>query len=69
MLYDKVETIDVVKIKSGREMEDFICLPYFMYKNCPQYVPDLVGDIRDLFDHRKNCDFHVFSATKLKVFP
>ena len=50
-------------------MEDFICLPYFMYKNCPQYVPDLVGDIRDLFDHRKNCDFHVFSATKLKVFP
>ena len=35
-------------------MGDFIHLPYSIYKDCPQYVPDLEGDIRDFFDRRKN---------------
>lgn len=35
-------------------MEDFIRLPYFIYKDCRQYVPDLESDIRNLFDQRKN---------------
>lgn len=35
-------------------MDDFIRLPYFIYDNSPQYVPDLVGDVRDLFNQRKN---------------
>lgn len=35
-------------------MEDFIRLPYSIYKDCRQYVPDLESDIRDLFDQRKN---------------
>lgn len=35
-------------------MDDFIRLPYFIYQDCPQYVPDLEGDVRSLFDQRKN---------------
>lgn len=35
-------------------MEDFIRLPYSIYKDCRQYVPDLESDIRNLFDQRKN---------------
>ena len=35
-------------------MDDFIHIPYYIYKDCPQYVPDLESDIRDLFDQRKN---------------
>lgn len=35
-------------------MEDFIRLPYLIYQDCQQYVPDLKSDIRDLFDQRKN---------------
>ncbi len=46
--------IDVVSIRCKREMDDFIRLPYSIYKDCPQYVPDLEGDIRDFFDQRKN---------------
>jgi ribosomal protein S18 acetylase RimI-like enzyme len=49
-----MEKIDVVKIRCKREMDDFIRLPYFIYKDCPQYVPDLEGDVRNLFDRRKN---------------
>ena len=35
-------------------MEDFIHLPYFIYQDCPQYVPDLEEDVRNLFNQRKN---------------
>jgi len=49
-----MEKIDVVKIRCKREMDDFIRLPYFIYQDCPQYVPDLEGDVRSLFDQRKN---------------
>ena len=35
-------------------MDDFIRLPYRIYKNCPQYVPDLNMEIRNLFNQKKN---------------
>jgi len=46
--------IDVVKVGCKREMDDFIRLPYRIYENCPQYVPDLEGEIRKLFNQEKN---------------
>ena len=49
--------IDVVKVGCKREMDDFIRLPYHIYKNCEQYVPDLEGEIRNLFDEKKNPAF------------
>lgn len=49
-----MEKIDVVKVSDKRVMDDFIRLPYFIYDGCPQYVPDLESDIRDLLDSRKN---------------
>ena len=38
-------------------MDDFIRLPYHIYKNCEQYVPDLEGEIRNLFNEKKNPAF------------
>ena len=35
-------------------MDDFIRLPYSIYNNCPQYVPDLESDVRDIFNPKKN---------------
>ena len=35
-------------------MDDFIRLPYYNYNDCPQYVPDLEDDIRNLFNQKKN---------------
>ena len=51
--------IDVVKVGCKREMDDFIRLPYRIYENCAQYVPDLEGEIRNLFNEKKNpaCSF------------
>ncbi len=44
-------------ISNKKEMNDFIQLPYHIYKDCPQYVPDLEGDIRDLLNPQKNSAF------------
>ena len=35
-------------------MDDFIRIPKAIYKDCPQYVPDLESSIRELFDVRCN---------------
>ena len=35
-------------------MDDFIRLPYSIYNNYPQYVPELETDVRELFESRKN---------------
>ena len=35
-------------------MGDFIRLPYYIYRDCRQYVPELESDVRDLFNPQKN---------------
>ena len=49
--------IEVVKIMCRKELDDFIRLPYYIYEDCPQYVPDLESDIRNLFNPSKNPAF------------
>lgn len=50
--------IEVVKAESKREMDDFIRLPYYIYENCAQYVPDLEREIRNLFNQKNPaCEF------------
>jgi hypothetical protein len=55
-----MKRIVVVKVSCKREMDDFIRLPYAIYNNCPQYVPDLESDVRDIFNPKKN-PAHSFS--------
>lgn len=49
--------IEVVKVRCRKELDDFIRLPYYIYKDCPQYVPDLESDIRNLINPWKNPAF------------
>ena len=46
--------IQVKKVETKREMNDFVRLPKELYTGCPYYVPDLEMDIRETFDPRKN---------------
>jgi len=55
-----MNNVDVVKVRCKREMDDFVRLPYYIYKDSSQYVPDFESDVRDLFDRRKN-PAHEFS--------
>lgn len=57
----------VKRVTTRREMDDFVRLPSRLYRDCPQYVPDMERDIRDMFDPRKNaglgfCEVQPFVA-------
>lgn len=42
----------VVNNKAG--MHDFIQMPWLIYQDCPQYVPDMERDVAHVFDKRQN---------------
>ena len=46
--------VKVVKADTKKTMDDFVALPRYIYKDCAQYVPDLVMDVRATFDPKKN---------------
>ena len=57
-----MQTIDVRKVTSRKEQDDYVRLPKYIYANCPQWVPDLDCDVRALLEHRKNLEpgtFHI----------
>lgn len=45
--------VEVTKVTCRKEANDFICLTDYMYRDCPQYVPDLRSDVRALIDSRR----------------
>ncbi len=42
--------VDVRKVTCRKEVNDFIRLTDFIYRDCPQYVPDLQSDVRTLIN-------------------
>ncbi|MDO4162979.1 MAG: N-acetyltransferase [Bacteroides sp.] len=46
--------INVKKVETKCEMNDFVELAGRLYADCPYYVPDLDMDVRETFDPKKN---------------
>ncbi len=49
-----MKAIKVKRVETKREISDFVCLPDRIYDHCPQYVPDMVQDVRNMFRPEKN---------------
>ena len=49
-----MDKIQVKKVETKREMNDFVRFPEKLYAGCPYYVPDLEMDVRETCDPRKN---------------
>lgn len=61
--------IEVLEVTTKQQLKDFLQLPLELYKNCPQYVPDFMQDVRDLLNPQKNpalkfCSCQAFVAYK-----
>ena len=56
-LLESSQPIRIIKIVNKRQMDDFVRLPYYIYKHIPQYVPDMESDVRNLLDASKNPAF------------
>ena len=46
--------IDIRKVTCRRELDDFVRLPRMMYRDVPQYVPDLDRDVIGLLNEKDN---------------
>lgn len=46
--------IEVIEVRTWRDRQAFIDLPYRLYRHDPFYVPPLRSQIKDLMDSRKN---------------
>jgi hypothetical protein len=44
--------VEVKKVTCKRDVSDFIHLPDYIYRDCPQYVPDLRSDVRTMITPR-----------------
>jgi hypothetical protein len=47
-------TVDLVDTISKRQVDDFIRLPFRLYRNCPQWVPPFRSDIRLMLNKHKH---------------
>lgn len=47
-------SVKIIPVETGRQMRDFIDLPLKLYRDCPNYVPELSFDVKATLDPRKN---------------
>ena len=54
--------VTISKVTSRSQMRDFVNFPEMLYKDNPYWVPELVGDMYDTFNPRKNAAFEYCEA-------
>lgn len=54
--------VSVIPVTTKREMKQFICFNYKLYKDSPYAVPELYNDVRDTLDPEKNAAFEFCEA-------
>jgi len=47
-------TIDKVDISSKAQVNEFVMFHYSLYKNCPQWVPPFISDIKMMMNPNKH---------------
>ncbi len=52
------DNIEIIEIKSQRELTEFINLPFKLYKNDPFYVPPLISDLKKQFSEKNPFFLH-----------
>ncbi len=51
---DSVSSVEIVNVRNGRELRDFIRLPWSIYRGNPYWVPPLIIDVQKLLNKQKN---------------
>ena len=54
--------VTIKPVTTKKELKQFICFNYELYKDSPYAVPDLYSDVRDTLDPTKNAAFEFCEA-------
>jgi GNAT superfamily N-acetyltransferase len=52
-----VKQIEIITVKSKKEQKEFIKLPWKIYKNDPNWVPQLIIELKEMMDRKKYAFF------------
>ena len=50
-------TIEIIEVKTRKELKEFVKFPLRLYRNNPFYVPSIISDDLNTLDHKKNPAF------------
>ncbi len=61
--------VEIREVKTAKQLSDFCKFPIKLYRDCPNFVPDLISDEKNMFRKNKNpafefCDAKCFLAYK-----
>lgn len=54
--------VDIVEVKTRKQLRDFIMFPFKLYKDCPYWVPPLIMDEFNTLNKKKNPAFEYCDA-------
>ena len=54
MSKNETKELRIRKVTNAKEMTDFVHLPLKLYKGNPYYVPDMLSDVRNSLNPKKN---------------
>lgn len=57
--------IDLLEVEGASDLNEFIKVPFAIYKNDPHWVPPLISERKEFFDRRKN---PFYRAAKTRLF-
>ena len=61
-------SVTIKPVTTKKEMKQFICFNYELYKDSPYAVPDLYNDVRDTLDPEKNAAYKFCEAQPFLAF-
>lgn len=61
----KVEQIDLM---NKQQVDDFVMLPFRLYKDCPQWVPPFINDIKLMLNKKKHPFYELNDADFFAVY-
>ncbi len=53
-----MDSLEIIEVRSKKDLEDFIKLPFSLYSQDPFFVPPLIMDMRERFSHKNPFFLH-----------
>jgi len=61
-------TVEQINLSNKKQVDEFVMLPYRLYKDCPQWVPPFINDIKLMLNKKKHPFYELNDADFFAVY-
>jgi hypothetical protein len=61
-------TVEQIDLSNKKQVDEFVMLPYRLYKDCPQWVPPFINDIKLMLNKKKHPFYELNDADFFAVY-